>query len=437
MSRPIKILQTTVALVVITLLVEPGCSIVPRLSSRAAVCGYSDQGAELLAVDVKTNNNSITLSKLEPLMTLANANCPRQVDAEHGWFVAGAGTSGLGGVVFKLDLNNLSSQKWFELPDGDFVTDVVFSKNKGWRALTVGGEPKCKENVRGFAGECATANGVWYLVNDVGEYIQLFKPDPLPKCELVFDPTQRFLAYRESLFCVTPTDQNVSSQARVLDLGNRSLWTVPGEDQLMGPQWSSDGRWIAFDARSVSAHFTVQAIDTQSRRIHLLSQPRAGSEVTDCMIIGSNAWSPSGQKLVWSCSSFTGEAHGTLEVMDLNKDQGEQVASLATREWPSWEVNWAPDGKSFGWRGNDHNRLSFYDVETKGTRELTIENADNVTGPVWSQNGKALAFLRSADQRGYLDSAAWSNFNVATTVELPSWIKWHDPYKGQGLYWLK
>jgi hypothetical protein len=254
-----------VVFLIVILLVVSGCTSVSH--SRVVVCGTTKQGAVWLSARVQSAGGGIKVGELEELFTARiGARCADQWlpanydpvtnrggDEEHWWFVVGTNVGGLGGSVFRLEWQNghARAEEWFQLPRGDFVIDVIWTENRGWQALAIGGDPDCGNTQPGneyLAIRCALQRGGMYLIDTSGNYTQLLKPDGVGRCEAVFNPDGTAIAFRESALCFTSAEQDASSRIVVIDLNDNELRRLPGDGQQYMPYWSPHGTQIAFTA---------------------------------------------------------------------------------------------------------------------------------------------------------------------------------------------
>jgi dipeptidyl aminopeptidase/acylaminoacyl peptidase len=168
-----------------------------------------------------------------------------------------------------------------------------------------------------------------------------------------------------------------------------------------GPSWSPDGKWILFESGRRGTN-SVMAVSPDGAVTSFLTPPR---------LEASNAqFSPSGDEIAYVTRSKE-YFSGRIEVMKFDKQSGQPVgkpAILYTSPvdrgggWSIRGVNWSPDGKTLvtvlqnsGW---DH----IYTLPaTGGAPKQLTDGAFEDTDPVYSSDGKSIAFVSS---RGLLEA---------------------------------
>ena len=436
------------ALAAITVLTVSGCSLVLPSPSRLAVCGIADTNALLLIADVETDKDAISVGKLESIVLPNGASCPRQwlpnlyspshsskIGREYEWFVVGAEKSGLGGTVFRLNWRDAQIEEWFHLPKGDLVLDVNWTKGKKGQAIIIGGDPACGDLPLwdGIAEKCAYKKGELRLVDKDGHFTQILGPDPVGRCEASFNPFGTAVTFRESQQCFLNYYEQVDSRIVVTDLASKRPWVVSGKEYQYGPVWSPNGKWIAFIAQDTyenGADDQIQAVNVQNHQVRTLVRPHSSASLAN-----SFAWSPDGQKLAWfrTTNRLVSGSPEVLEVFDMKDSQAVEIATLnAARD--AWQgIDWSPDGHAITWeimKSGGTREFGFRDLREGQTRTLAVEETYNKTWLRWSPDGSTLGLIRDTGSQDFLDLFAWSNFNITTTVELPSGVDWND------LYWI-
>ena len=81
-------------------------------------------------------------------------------------------------------------------------------------------------------------------------------------------------------------------------------------------------------------------------------------------------------------------------------DSSEKAAPLFQTKGRSGSLHWSPDGSKLSFVSNrgDHNFIGVYDTATKGIRYLD-PSVDRDSEPIWSRDGKQVAFIRIPTSR--------------------------------------
>lgn len=143
--------------------------------------------------------------------------------------------------------------------------------------------------------------------------------------------------------------------------------------------WSSDGRKIAFtNVHEVGVY--VMNRDGSGR--HLLARVEAPGPTQDGAFRTRDvAWSPDGRRI--ACVS-----DGTLWVM---KADGSGQRVLAPGSGPAW----SPDGRKIAFTQED--QIFVVNGDGSDLRKLTDSGSASDAGPVWSPDGRAIAFTSDRD----------------------------------------
>ncbi|HET9322348.1 MAG TPA: hypothetical protein VFO03_00600 [Gaiellaceae bacterium] len=206
--------------------------------------------------------------------------------------------------------------------------------------------------------------------------------------------------------------------------GGRS-WTVPGTEDMSGPEWTPDGeRFAAVDfwncckaysfARDGSDRTRLPAnTDTtpvwspDGRRLAVAGEGATGGIVvrplgnggSDTVLPRSGnepAWSPDG-KLI----AFQGRGTGDLLQIYVVRPDGSGLRQLTKRTSPgdgASEAAWAPDGRRIAFTADfdGNNEIWVVRPDGSGLRKLTRTPADEMH-PSWSPEGRRVAFARSTE----------------------------------------
>jgi Tol biopolymer transport system component len=157
---------------------------------------------------------------------------------------------------------------------------------------------------------------------------------------------------------------------------------------LAMPAWSSDGRRLAFLAAPrphagtlVERSLWIAGFDGRGARRILDAR-----QTSDLLTMD---WSPDGRTLL--LSRFA-RGHGTISMLDLRTGRESVLAA-------GFDATWSPDGHriAFDRRGRPGVAgIWLMDVAGHRARQLNISGLAQAAAPVWSPDGRSLAFFATA-----------------------------------------
>jgi Tol biopolymer transport system component len=202
--------------------------------------------------------------------------------------------------------------------------------------------------------------------------------------------------------------------------GKTVIFAKPGQ-AFLGPTLSPDGRFVAFDV-FIGPH--------ERRTMALWLLPTDGGEpfkVSPDSSLGAlySVWSPDSRAVVWRSTR-----PGTKGLWRQPIPTGEPQRIPGTEEGAGW-AGWAPDGQRIAFveqQGSMQGIIRIASIAGGRPRVLFIVNGDATNRPVWSPDGRWLAYdvvggdgsdvwlcsvesgglIRISDGRGTARSPAWA-----------------------------
>ena len=161
-----------------------------------------------------------------------------------------------------------------------------------------------------------------------------------------------------------------------LGIGDRLLDLIqgaPARPEVQSPVWSPDGRRIAFVSRRDGKALYVMNADGSGLRI-----------VARVERLATPAWSPDGQTIAVA---------GDRRILLVNADGSGQ--RNVTREWgldgfPAW----SPDARRIAFFASRRPGINVMNADGSGRRTLTRLRAGRTASLAWSSDGKKLLFLQ-------------------------------------------
>jgi Tol biopolymer transport system component len=163
-----------------------------------------------------------------------------------------------------------------------------------------------------------------------------------------------------------------------------SAAAAPSTTSYWDPDWSPDGRQIAFVGRGGSPGdlFVMNADGTGLRQL------------THSSYAGQNygarqpAWSPDGKRIVF------GYGYSGMSVINVD---GTGLRPFLTKPELVFGAAWSPRGKKIAFAGGGElNGMSIYVVNPDGTHRTLVarrpSNSYSYVGPTWSPDGQRMAF---------------------------------------------
>jgi Tol biopolymer transport system component len=172
-----------------------------------------------------------------------------------------------------------------------------------------------------------------------------------------------------------------------------------------GLGWSPDGSWIVFSRNSgARGAQALWLVDTAGGKLRRLTDCRA-----EFCVDVSPAWSPDGQRIVFSRFADAGSALYTV------RPDGSQLTRI-TNSATAADPQWSPDGRKIAYDGD--NKIFIIDADGSHQELLFARKAGSgpVPGkaggglgvPSWSPDGTRLAFFNTPRSQGGYRAEVWT-----------------------------
>jgi len=169
------------------------------------------------------------------------------------------------------------------------------------------------------------------------------------------------------------------------------------------PNWSADGKQIAFDVNSR----TLYAVNGDGSGLTALTN--------DASIVHEfPSWAPDGKKL-----AFDSNLNGFLDVYTMNVD-GSSVQQLTYGD-ADIHPAWSPDGTKIAFQRGVFGNIFIMNADGSGQTELTDSFSDEL--PSWSPDGTKIAFdsRRSGNYQIYVMNADGNGVTRVTNDSATDW----------------
>lgn len=179
------------------------------------------------------------------------------------------------------------------------------------------------------------------------------------------------------------TEKKYSHLWSVPALGGKPNQLTVGKQLDFSPKWSPDGQWVAFISNR-----------NDPKQPQLFILPVAGGEarpVTDIKgDLGQFNWSPDSQKIVFQFRAYDPED------VEMAKDEKKKELGRVSRRVTN-RVFFKLDG--YGYLPTARYHLWTVDIVTCEAKQLTDSELYDENAPVWSPDGKAIAFLSNRTEQ--------------------------------------
>jgi Tol biopolymer transport system component len=192
----------------------------------------------------------------------------------------------------------------------------------------------------------------------------------------------------------------------------RRLVQLDGYYWLGSPQFSSDGRYVAFNAHP--EHATT---DTQA---HIFRVPADGGEAQDLGVGRMPYWSRDDKQIAFFVP--VGNPDGVAAGVWIMNSDGSGRQRMFDGEVPCY----SPDGGRIAYASGGG--LYVYDTLDGTSKQVATEGFTDITGPAWSPDGRQLAFVNSPSgqpsQLAIVDASGSGPPKVRWTGNLSVHLNW-------------
>ncbi len=175
-------------------------------------------------------------------------------------------------------------------------------------------------------------------------------------------------------------DGKKTHSLKIADADGLNIQTLLNSSEpLMSPNWSPDGRQLAYVSfQDKNSAIYVQNVFTGTREV-IQSGPGINS---------APAWSPDGKRLAMTLSK-----DGNPEIYIKHVASG-LLQRVTNNPGIDTEPTWSPDGQTLAFTSNRSGRPQIYQIHVEGkkAKRLTFEGKYN-TRPIFSPDGKSIAMV--------------------------------------------
>ena len=186
-----------------------------------------------------------------------------------------------------------------------------------------------------------------------------------------------------------------------VDGSNVQRLTHTPDKESANPAWSPDGKRIAFESNR-DGNYEIYVTDTDDSKVRRLTHTKGKSKSSE-----NPDWSPDGRRIAFESNR---DGKSEIYLMDADGSNVKRVTYTPGGGRGTEHPAWSPDGKRIAfdstWERNpkkwrDMSEIYVMDAEGSNVQRLThtTDNGKSSLTPVWSPDGKKIAFGSARDGR--------------------------------------
>jgi Tol biopolymer transport system component len=249
-----------------------------------------------------------------------------------------------------------------------------------------GGAPPPASDLRGLIAYSTQAGDIWVMDADGSNRRQVTRThDPDVDFDPSLSPDGRRVVFRTSRGRYVPDPNGTGVQGVfVIDLDASHERQIQPPRGGLFPDWSPDGRRIAFSTLRADGTETIVTTDPDGTHVH------------DTGVVGGECaeWSPDSSRLAY-CHH---PGNGDFDVWVMNAD-GRHRRRLTRTRGRDYPGAWSPDGKQLAFSSQRQGSFDVFVMNADGSDQHQLTHAADQEGPVaWLPDGRIVYSSFPADQ---------------------------------------